>query len=259
MRPLKLEQTLAAGVITVALFNTLSALSFPVEARKPALLVVLLWDALLVAHALLYWYGARIRARLGLRGYTAAQAAVIFAVGATGALFPVGLALLMAFTAEMVILAGRQWGTIPITLGAILLYVLNSLIASNLYGAATAGMVLAATALIAHAIAALVRRERPGIVEQASAPAGVATPIATAVSAPPAEADLTPREAEVLRALVKGTRNSQIAEELGISERTVKTHLARVYQKLGVESRSGAVAAAVQRQLVENGSNGRQA
>jgi len=54
----------------------------------------------------------------------------------------------------------------------------------------------------------------------------------------------------VLRELVSGARSSDIATKLGISERTVKSHLGSIYQKLGVESRSAAVATAVQRKLV---------
>jgi len=54
----------------------------------------------------------------------------------------------------------------------------------------------------------------------------------------------------VLRELVAGARNAEIAARLGISERTVKAHLASIYLKLGVETRAAAVAAAMQRQLV---------
>ena len=54
----------------------------------------------------------------------------------------------------------------------------------------------------------------------------------------------------MLRALVTGARSSHIATSLGIAERTVKAPLASIYQKLGVESRAAAVAAAVQRGLV---------
>jgi NarL family two-component system response regulator YdfI len=49
---------------------------------------------------------------------------------------------------------------------------------------------------------------------------------------------------------VGGARSSVIALRLGISERTVKAHLGSIYQKLGVDSRSAAVAAALQRRLV---------
>jgi DNA-binding CsgD family transcriptional regulator len=235
----KLGRTLAAGVVAVAVFNTLAALSLPVNSRRPALATTLLWLALLLSHAALYWFGDRVRERFGLRAYIAAQATLIFTIGLTGALFPVGLGLLMAFTAEVIVLAGTRWGTVQITLGAILLFVLNSLIVSDLYRAATAGLLLAITGVIAHAIAALLRRETP-------IPATV--PVADVVS--PDSADLTPRETDVLKALVSGARSSQIATQLGISERTVKAHLANIYQKLGVDSRSAAVAVAMQRRLV---------
>jgi DNA-binding CsgD family transcriptional regulator len=249
MNPNRLGRTLAAGVVIVAAFNTVAAASFPLRDRRPSLATTLLWLALLLAHAALYWLGERIRARFGLRAYVASQAALIFTIGLAGALFPVGLALLMAFTAEVIVLAGARWGTVPITLGAILLYVANSLIASDLYRAATAGLLLAITGVIAHAIAALIRRDAPGT------PA-VATGVAVSADAVAAEvvstesAELTPRETEVLKALVSGARSAQIASQLGITERTVKAHLANIYQKLGVDSRAAAVALAMQRRLV---------
>lgn len=59
--------------------------------------------------------------------------------------------------------------------------------------------------------------------------------------------DLTEREMEVLRAAAQGQRSKEIALALGISERTVKAHLASIYQKLGVDSRAAAIAAAAGR------------
>lgn len=58
---------------------------------------------------------------------------------------------------------------------------------------------------------------------------------------------LTEREAEVLAAVARGERSKEIALHLGISERTVKAHLASIYGKLGVDSRAAAIAAAAQR------------
>jgi len=52
---------------------------------------------------------------------------------------------------------------------------------------------------------------------------------------------LTPREMDVLRAAARGLGNKQIASELGMSARTVQTHLTRVFSKLGVSSRTEAV------------------
>src|SRR6267142_2046964 len=232
----RLGKTLAGGVVAVAVLNTLSALSLPVPERRPQPAIVVLWLALLGGHAALYWFGGRMRERIGLGAYVAAQAAVIFTIGLAGVPVPVGLGLLMAFTAEVVVLAGARWGTIPITAGAIALFVINALIASDLYRATTAGLLLAVTGVAAHAVAALLRREPPA----ASGAAAI----------PQSSVDLTPRENEVLRALVSGARSSDIALNLGISERTVKAHLGSIYQKLGVESRTAAVAAAVKRRLV---------
>jgi DNA-binding NarL/FixJ family response regulator len=61
---------------------------------------------------------------------------------------------------------------------------------------------------------------------------------------------LTERELEVLQQLVKGSRNKEIANQLCITERTVKFHTSIIFQKLGVTNRSEAIAAALQRRLV---------
>jgi two-component system, NarL family, response regulator YdfI len=59
--------------------------------------------------------------------------------------------------------------------------------------------------------------------------------------------ELTEREREVLAAVGRGERSKEIALRLGITERTVKAHLASIYSKLGVDSRAAAIAAASQR------------
>lgn len=53
---------------------------------------------------------------------------------------------------------------------------------------------------------------------------------------------LSEREHEILGQLARGLGNREIARALFISEATVKTHLGRIYAKLGVETRAGAVA-----------------
>ncbi len=61
---------------------------------------------------------------------------------------------------------------------------------------------------------------------------------------------LTMREREILEAITRGERSREIASQFGITERTVKAHLASVYSKLGVQSRAGAVARALRDGLV---------
>jgi two-component system NarL family response regulator len=61
---------------------------------------------------------------------------------------------------------------------------------------------------------------------------------------------LTPRELSVLRLLANGHSNKEIASTLAISERTVKTHLGHLFEKLGVTSRTEAVRVATRRGLV---------
>ncbi len=57
-----------------------------------------------------------------------------------------------------------------------------------------------------------------------------------------ATAHLTVREREVLQALLRGNTNIDIANQLFVSESTIKTHLYRVYKKIGVSSRGQAIA-----------------
>lgn len=64
--------------------------------------------------------------------------------------------------------------------------------------------------------------------------------------------NLTERELEVLNAVARGERSKEIAVQLGISERTVKAHLASIYNKLGVDSRAAAIAVAAQSGLLKN-------
>jgi DNA-binding NarL/FixJ family response regulator len=67
----------------------------------------------------------------------------------------------------------------------------------------------------------------------------------------PAAADygLTDRERAVLARLVRGLSKKQVAADLGVSEHTVHTHIRSVYDKLGVHTRSQAVAKAVRENL----------
>ncbi|MFE3035190.1 response regulator [Streptomyces canus] len=61
---------------------------------------------------------------------------------------------------------------------------------------------------------------------------------------------LSAREHEILAQLARGLGNREIARALFISEATVKTHLGRIYGKLEVETRAGAVAVAKERRLL---------
>ncbi|QOD93426.1 response regulator transcription factor [Chryseoglobus sp. 28M-23] len=66
----------------------------------------------------------------------------------------------------------------------------------------------------------------------------------------PAPAALTPRETEVLRLVAEGLSNRQIGERLFLGEATVKTHLLRTFEKLGVNDRTRAVTLAMERGLL---------
>ena len=73
------------------------------------------------------------------------------------------------------------------------------------------------------------------------------------MGAPPNRADgLTTREVEILRLVTSGLTNRELAEELGVSTRTIDAHLRSIYAKLGVKSRSAATRYAVEHHLVDD-------
>ena len=62
---------------------------------------------------------------------------------------------------------------------------------------------------------------------------------------------LTARELEVLKALARGMSNKEIAAELGVAEKTVKTHVSSILRKLGVADRTQAALYAVRERLAD--------
>jgi DNA-binding NarL/FixJ family response regulator len=67
------------------------------------------------------------------------------------------------------------------------------------------------------------------------------SPGAAPASGSPADGDLTPREAEVLRLIAAGASNREIARALFVSEATVKTHVNRIFAKTGSRDRAAAL------------------
>jgi two-component system nitrate/nitrite response regulator NarL len=70
-------------------------------------------------------------------------------------------------------------------------------------------------------------------------------------NAEPSRPTLSPREREVLRLIAAGRTIPAVAQELYLSPSTVKTHLQRLYEKLGVRDRAAAVAQAMRQGLLE--------
>ena len=69
------------------------------------------------------------------------------------------------------------------------------------------------------------------------APAPQVAALAAVPVAPDVEAGLSPREGEILREIVQGASNKEIARRLGIAETTVKIHVQHILRKLGLSSR----------------------
>jgi DNA-binding NarL/FixJ family response regulator len=67
----------------------------------------------------------------------------------------------------------------------------------------------------------------------------------------PSEAPLSPREIEILQKVAYGATTKEVADQLGISFHTVKTHLERIFEKLGANDRAQAVAIAIRQGLVD--------
>lgn len=66
-----------------------------------------------------------------------------------------------------------------------------------------------------------------------------------------AESPLTPREEEILQLIADGRSTSEIAADLFISAKTVKNHLASIYEKLGAHDRTQAVLSAVKSGIIQ--------
>jgi DNA-binding NarL/FixJ family response regulator len=97
----------------------------------------------------------------------------------------------------------------------------------------------------------IVRAVRATAAGQSALDPAVAPRLIARLTKPAASSDtLTERELDVLRLAARGQTNKQIGAELAISDRTVQNHLANIYAKLGVASRTEAVTAALQRSLI---------
>lgn len=75
-------------------------------------------------------------------------------------------------------------------------------------------------------------------------------PVAEALQLRTPDANLSPREREVLQLLAQGKSNKEIAKHLGIAEATVKCHFRVIFMRMGVTDRTQAIVSALQRGLV---------
>ena len=168
MTSARLGRALGACVAAVAILNTLSALSLPVPERKPGILTVLVWLVLLVLHAMLYWFGDRVRERTGLRAMWRDSPAIIFAVCVTVWLIPViGLLGVLPRSSKHL---RRALGYRFESMGSDRRSLCSALSCSRLYRAATRDFYWPFTGVTPHGVAHWFRSE-PAPVESTPAPA----------------------------------------------------------------------------------------
>jgi DNA-binding CsgD family transcriptional regulator len=99
----------------------------------------------------------------------------------------------------------------------------------------------------------LTRTRETVVVREVPVPVEVRVPVALPFArneARVAELGITPRELEILEALAAGLSNREIAERLFVSENTVKTHAARLFDKLAARRRTQAVQRAKEAGLI---------
>jgi two-component system, NarL family, response regulator YdfI len=104
-----------------------------------------------------------------------------------------------------------------------------------------------------HAIRTAARGEyllQPEIMARVLAQTRPSVPLLLEASSDASKEELTERERAILAAVARGERSKEIAQSLGVSERTVKAHLTNIYMKLNVDSRASAVAIALERGLL---------
>lgn len=68
---------------------------------------------------------------------------------------------------------------------------------------------------------------------------------------PPAAETLSDRETEVLKLMAKGVSNKELADQLSITQSTVKTHITSIFQKLNVTTRTEAVTTALRKGIIQ--------
>jgi DNA-binding NarL/FixJ family response regulator len=92
-------------------------------------------------------------------------------------------------------------------------------------------------------------RVQTALLEAAAAPAAPAVPAAPAAGPSTAPDGLTEREVEILRLIVQGLTNPEIAARLFLSTHTIKTHVNRIFAKTGSRDRAAAIGYAHRHQL----------
>lgn len=241
------DRLLSLAILGLTGLWLLTAISFPVASRRLPIASTLAIAGLSVAHAAAYWNADKLRERLKFPGYVMLHVSLAFGIAMLGALFPFGLVLLIAFTARSVVGQDMKTG-VAVTLASFTTFFIASIATSDLYRGATSSLILAATGIVTYSISLAASKRT---LEPATGVA-VDTTRSSFMSRSSAgrAGDLTPRELEVLRAVAAGSRTADVAATMGISERTVKSHLAAIYQKLGVENRAAAVTVAMRSNLL---------
>lgn len=142
----------------------------------------------------------------------------------------VAVVILTTYNEDDLVLRGLQAGA-----RGYLLKDMDSATLLDTIRAAARGEILLHPQIMTHVLARTTSRQADG---------------GTGMGSMPGTGELTEREREVLAGVARGERSKEIAARLGITESTVKAHLASIYAKLEVDSRASAVAVALARGLL---------
>lgn len=113
---------------------------------------------------------------------------------------------------------------------------------SRAFAAGAGGAVLksAATSELVNAIRQIASGKRP-----------LSPDIANMMANDPPTQELSPRQREILESITRGLTNNQIATQFGISPESVKTHINKLFEKIGASNRSEAVTIALRKHLLK--------
>jgi len=254
------ERVLGAAVGTTAVLYLLAALSRPAYERGVSASIALVTASLLAVHACIYVFGGQLEGALRPTTVVGANAGTLVVLAAVSPSVWLNIAVFAAFTTLVIARHSLPYSPNIVRLLAIVVFATSTAVGFGVYRGSAIAFVLSIVFLLGQAVVLTGARNDlsdgtriPTVADtERSAIATVedSAKQASLVEAGPASTPLTGRELDVLRLAAQGMKSADIALSLGITERTVKAHLAAAYRRLGVTSRAAAIARAATRGLL---------